>query len=65
MERQRSEIFFDLHWVLPYHALNSELANFETPCIIKSRSEFFVLSPEIEDRGEVEVVTGRREIRKI
>jgi hypothetical protein len=26
-------IFFELPWVLPYHAPNSEFANFETPCI--------------------------------
>jgi hypothetical protein len=34
---RNSEFFFlsiyGLHWVLPYHALNSEFANFETPCI--------------------------------
>jgi hypothetical protein len=24
---------YELHWVLPYHTLNSEFANFETPCI--------------------------------
>jgi hypothetical protein len=23
--------FFELHWVHPYHALNSKFANFETP----------------------------------
>jgi hypothetical protein len=27
------QVFFELHWVLPYHALNSEFANFETPCM--------------------------------
>ncbi|CAH1378669.1 unnamed protein product [Tenebrio molitor] len=26
------QVFFELHWVFPYHSLNSELANFETPC---------------------------------
>jgi hypothetical protein len=40
-----SRFFFYFHiWtteVIPYNALNSEFANFETPCIIKSRSEFF------------------------
>jgi hypothetical protein len=24
---------YGLHWVLPYHTLNSEFANFGTPCI--------------------------------
>jgi hypothetical protein len=32
---RKSDFFFELHWVLPYHALNSEFANFETPCIIQ------------------------------
>jgi hypothetical protein len=27
------KVFFELHWVLPYHGLNSEFENFETPCI--------------------------------
>ncbi|CAH1365183.1 unnamed protein product [Tenebrio molitor] len=27
------KVFFELHWLLPYHALNSELANFEIPCM--------------------------------
>jgi hypothetical protein len=28
------EVFFELHWVLPYHALNSEFAIFEIPCVL-------------------------------
>jgi hypothetical protein len=32
-----SKYFFELHWVLPYDALNSEFANFETPCILKCK----------------------------
>jgi hypothetical protein len=28
------KVFFELHWVLPYHALNSEFAIFEAPCIV-------------------------------
>jgi hypothetical protein len=34
---RKSDFFFlsicELHCVLPYHALNSEVANFETPCV--------------------------------
>jgi hypothetical protein len=38
-ERFFFKVFFELHWALPYHALNSKFANFETPCIMKRASE--------------------------
>jgi hypothetical protein len=34
---------YDLHRVLPYHALNSEFANFETPCIFPHTCIFILL----------------------
>jgi hypothetical protein len=34
------QVFFELHWVLPYHALNSEFPNFETPCIRKCQNVY-------------------------
>jgi hypothetical protein len=33
---------YELHWALPYHALNSEFANFETPYIILYKSIFWM-----------------------
>jgi hypothetical protein len=33
-----------LKWVLPYHALNSDFDNFETPCIIRIRDFFIEIS---------------------
>jgi hypothetical protein len=38
--------------VISYNALNLKFTNFETPCIIKSRSESFCAKPEIETETE-------------
>jgi hypothetical protein len=35
---------YKLHWVLPYHALNSDFDNFETPRIIGIRDFFIKIS---------------------
>jgi hypothetical protein len=29
------QVFLELYWVPPYHALNSEFVNFETLCIVR------------------------------
>jgi hypothetical protein len=39
--------------VISYNALNLKFTNFETPCIIKSRSESFCAKPETESRSQL------------
>jgi hypothetical protein len=38
---------YGLQWTLPYHALNSEFANFETPCIPKIFSTVHAIEIDI------------------
>jgi hypothetical protein len=35
--KYRLKSIYELHWVLPYHALNSKFDNFETPCSKKCK----------------------------
>jgi hypothetical protein len=47
-------VFFELHWVLPYHALNSEFGNFEA--LRSFENVCLKLYPEISQTHEFRMV---------